>query len=291
VTTFFQSLVSGILVGGIYAMIGVGMSLIMGVMRVINLAHGELLMVGMYVSYFMFHIFGMDPYLSLLISVPTLFVLGIVLQKFLINRVMDAEAPIPENQVLLTVGIGLVLANLVMLLFTSDYRSVKTSYSDALWRIWGISISIPFSIAFIIAIVAILLLHLFLKNTDTGRSIRATAQDRVSALLMGINSARVTYLTYGIGAALAGAAGTLLVPLYYLFPTVGSPFTLKAFIICVLGGMGSVTGAIWGGLLLGIAESFGAVYVSTGYKEAIGFVIFILVLTLKPSGLVGKGRV
>lgn len=290
-TTFFQSLVSGILVGGIYAMIGVGMSLIMGVMRVINLAHGELLMVGMYVSYFMFHIFGMDPYVSLFISVPTLFLLGVILQKFLINRVIDAEAPIPENQVLLTVGIGLVLANLVMLLFTSDYRTVKTSYSDALWRIGGISISIPFSIAFVIAVIAILLLHLFLKNTDTGRSIRATAQDRVSALLMGINSSRVTYLTYGIGAALAGAAGTLLAPLYYLFPSVGSPFTLKAFIICVLGGMGSVTGAIWGGLLLGIAESFGAVYVSTGYKEAIGFVIFILVLTLRPSGLVGKGRV
>ncbi|MGB3479692.1 MAG: branched-chain amino acid ABC transporter permease [bacterium] len=290
-TTFFQSLVSGILVGGIYAMIAVGMSLIMGVMRVINLAHGELLMIGMYVSYFMFHIFGMDPYLSLFISVPTLFLLGIVLQKFLINRVINAEAPIPENQVLLTVGIGLVLANLIMLLFTSDYKIVKTSYSDALWRIRGISISIPFFIAFVIAIIAILLLHLFLKKTDTGRSIRATAQDRVSALLMGINSSRVTYLTYGIGAALAGAAGTLLAPLYYLFPTVGSPFTLKAFIICVLGGMGSVTGAIWGGLLLGVAESFGAVYVSTGYKEAIGFLIFILVLTLKPSGLVGKGRV
>ncbi len=290
-TTFFQSLVSGILVGGIYAMIGVGMSLIMGVMRVINLAHGELLMVGMYVSYFMFHIFGMDPYLSLFISVPILFLLGVVLQKFLINRVIGAKAPIPENQVLLTVGIGLVLANLAMLLFTSDYRSVRTSYSDALWRIGEISISIPFSIAFVIAIIAILFLHIFLKNTDTGRSIRATAQDRVSALLMGINSSRVTYLTYGIGAALAGAAGTLLVPLYYLFPAVGSPFTLKAFIICVLGGMGSVAGAIWGGLLLGIAESFGAVYVSTGYKEAIGFVIFILILTLKPSGLVGKGRV
>ena len=290
-TTFLQTIVSGILVGGIYAIIGVGMSLIMGVMRVINLAHGELLMVGMYISYFMFQIFGMDPYFSLIISVPTLFLLGIILQKFLINRVMEAEAPIPENQVLLTVGIGLVLANLVMLLFTADYKSVKTSYSDSLWRIGGISISVPFTIAFIIAMVAILLLHLFLKNTDTGRSIRATAQDRVSALLMGINSSRVTYLTYGIGAALAGAAGTLLVPLYYLFPTVGSPFTLKAFIICVLGGMGNVTGAIWGGLLLGIAESLGAVYISTGYREAIGFVIFILVLTLKPSGLVGKGRV
>lgn len=289
VSVFVQTIVSGILIGGLYALIALGMTLIFGVMRIINLMHGELMMIGMYICFWLFNRYGVDPYISLIVSVPVLFFLGLFLQRFLISPVIKVKAP-EENQILLTAGIGLVLTNIALMIFSPDYYTVLTSYSNANVIIKNISISLPMLWDFLIAIGITGLLTLFLLKTDLGSSIRATAQNYDSAILMGINTDRVMNITFGIGCALVGAAGTLFMPLYYVFPFIGARFTLKAFIVVVLGGMGSTTGAIVGGITLGVAESLGASYISTGLKDVIGFVIFVLVLIFKPSGIVGKTR-
>ncbi|MCL4424039.1 MAG: branched-chain amino acid ABC transporter permease [Firmicutes bacterium] len=279
-----QAVIFGLLLGGMYALIAIGMTLIMGVMKIINLAHGALVMVGMYVTYFSFKQWGLDPYLGLFVAMPVLFILGSLIQRHLINRLVAVESILPENQVLLTVGIMLVLTELIRLLFKSDYRSVATAYSSRTFSVAGMSFSFPMTIGFLIAMLFSFLLHLFLTRTDLGRSIRATAQDREAAVYMGVDAPRVTMITFGLGSALAAAGGSLLLPLFYLWPDIGHLFTAKAFIITILGGMGSTVGAIFGGLTLGIAESLGATYISMGYKDAVGLVIFLLVLLFIPGG-------
>ncbi len=286
-TIFLQSLISGILVGGAYALIGVGLTIIFGVMRVINFAHGDLLMVGMYLTYFAFTLLGIDPFVSILLSMPVMFVLGAFLQRVFINRVLNA---LPQNQILLTIGIGLVLSNTAMMLFTSDYRILSTTYSSSSVDVAGISISTPLLYSFIVTSVITALLYWFLLKTDTGQAIRATAQDREAAQLMGINVRKMSVIATGLGTALAGTAGALVSPTYYIFPQVGGSFTLKAFVVVVLGGMGSIIGATLGGIVVGATESLAAVYVSSGLKEMVVFVLFLLVLLFRPAGLLGKSR-
>ena len=282
---FLQTIVAGILIGGIYSLIGIGMTLIMGVMGIINLAHGQLMMVAMYITFVLSHYISIDPYISLLVAMPALFLLGCFLQKYLLNPLMKVDSILPENQVLMTVGIGMVLAEIARFIFSSDYKTVKTSYSSSAFFLGEISFNIPMCVAFLFAVVLTIALFLFLLKTDTGRSIRATAQDKEAATLMGVNSSRITIITFGLGSALVASAGCLLIPIFYLFPDIGGPFTLKAFVITILGGLGSTVGAIFGGLVLGIAESLGATYIGMGYKEMVGFVIFILVLVFLPGGL------
>jgi len=281
---FLQTLVAGLLKGGLYGLIGMGMSLIMGVMGIINLAHGQLMMVGMYVTFILFHYLGIDPYLSLFVSMPALFFLGAAIQKYTLNPLMEVDSILPENQVLMTVGIGMVLTEIIRFIFGSDYKSVQTSYSNATFFMGEISFSVALVIAFFMAIGFTLLMAWFLLKTDIGRSIRATAQDKDAALLMGVNSNRITIITFGLGSALVASAGTLLIPIYYLFPDIGGPFTRKAFVITILGGLGSTVGAIFGGITLGLAEAFGATYIGMAYDDMIGLIIFILVLLFLPGG-------
>lgn len=282
---FIQTLVAGILIGGIYALIGMGMALIMGVMKIINLAHGQLMMVAMYITFVLFEQLHLDPYFALLVAMPSLFVLGALLQKYLLNPLLKVDSILPENQVLMTVGIAMVMTEVIRFIFHSDYKSVKTSYSSANFYIGEISFNIALLIAFGIALLLTAVLFFFLLKTDVGKSIRATAQNKDAAMLMGINAEWITVLTYGLGASLAAAAGTLLLPIYYLFPDIGGPFTLKAFVITMLGGMGSTVGAILGGVVLGVAESMGATYISMALKDAVAMVIFLLVLIFLPGGL------
>lgn len=281
---FLQTLVAGLLKGGLYALIGMGMALIMGVMGIINLAHGQLMMVAMYVTLVLFQYLGIDPYIALLVSMPSLFILGMVIQRFFLNPLLKVESILPENQVLMTVGIGMVLTEIARFIFTSNYQSVKTWYSDKALFLGGISFSVPLCIAFVFAVLLTLAMFWFLLKTDLGRSIRAVAQDSEAAQLMGIDAERIRIITMGLGASLVAAAGTLLMPIYYLFPDIGGPFTRKAFVITILGGLGSTVGAIFGGVTLGLAEAFGATYIGMDYEDMIGLIIFILVLLFLPGG-------
>ncbi|MGD1075532.1 MAG: branched-chain amino acid ABC transporter permease [Thermodesulfovibrionales bacterium] len=290
---FLQTLISGLLLGGLYALIGLGMTLIMGVMKIINLAHGELMMVAMYIAYWLFALFHIDPYLSVFIAAPILFLLGMAIQKFLVNPVLQVDSILPENQVILTVGIGMVLANLATIFFTSDYRSVAVSYAtDAFylsdfWKTAPIelSLSVPWAVSFVFAVLITVLLWFFLSKTDTGKSIRATAQDLDAAILMGVNVKLMRVVTFGLGSALVGAAGCLLIPIYYLYPSLGGQFTLIAFVITILGGLGSTVGAILGGLILGVFESMTATYLSMGWAPVGRFVIFVACLIFLPGGV------
>src|SRR5512143_401649 len=212
-----QTLISGLLLGGLYALIGIGMTIIMGVMKIINLAHGELMMVGMYIAYVLYAYFHIDPYLSIVIAAPALFLLGVALQKYLINPVVKVDSILPENQVILTVGIGMVLANLATIIFKSDYLQTPVSYGTKAWYLtdlWKkspieLSLSYAWSVSFVIAVLITIGLWFFLTKTDTAKSIRATAQDQEAALLMGVNTDRLRVFTFGLGSSLVGAAGCL----------------------------------------------------------------------------------
>lgn len=293
VEVLLQTLISGLLLGGLYALIGLGMTIIMGVMKIINLAHGELMMVGMYVAYVLFSWAHIDPYLSILVAAPLLFVLGVGIQKFLINPVLKVDSILPENQVILTVGVGMVLANLATIVFKSDYRTTPVEYATKAWYLsdyWRaapieLSLSLPWTVSFLFAVAITAGLWFFLSRTDTGKSIRATAQDRDAALLMGVNVERMRVVTFGLGSALVGAAGCLFMPIYYLYPDVGGQFTLTGFVITILGGLGSTFGAILGGLILGVFESLTATYVGMGWAPVGRFVIFVAVLVFVPGGV------
>jgi branched-chain amino acid transport system permease protein len=293
---FLQTVITGILTGGLYAMIGIGLNMVFGVMRVVNFAHGALVMVSMYVTWLVFTQLGIDPFLALFITLPVMFLFGIFIQRVFIEHILEAAE---LNQILLTEGLGLILVNLALLLFSADYQLINPEgalYNDVL-RIAGLALDYKRIVAFVIAIFLTGALFWFLTRTDTGKSMRATAQDREAAQLMGINVRWMGELAMGIGVAMAGAAGTLLVPIFQrVEPFIGNPFTLRAFVVVVLGGMGSITGATVGGIVLGLVEALAGVYNPTilgGANNApvYGFVIFLLILLFKPSGLLGSSRV
>jgi branched-chain amino acid transport system permease protein len=232
-------------------------------------------------------LWGFDPFLSILIWAPVMFLLGVLVYRFLLRKIIPGGE---LNTLLYTAGFSLLVANLALMLWTGDYRTIRLDYAITPMRPMGIAVPAALAIGFGIAVVVTLTLWLFLGRTDIGRAIRATSQNREAAVLMGIDVERVAALSFGLGTALAGAAGVLLAPSLYLYPTVGELVIVKSFVIVVLGGLGSVPGAIAGGVLLGLVESLGAVYVSATYKDGLGYVIFLLVLLYRPSGLFGVGK-
>ncbi len=284
--SFLQPLLSGILTGGVYALAGMGMSLVFGVMNISNFAHGDLMMLGMYMAFFAFTLLHIDPYVSLVLIIPTAFLFGFMVEKLFINRVIHHPH---QNQILLTIGLGLIMSNTALLAFTSDPKILTTTYSSSAFNLpGGISLSVPLLISFLITGVTIAILYLFLAKSRTGMALRATSQNREAAQLMGINVAKMSAIAFGIGTALAATAGALIAPTYYIHPLAGHSFLLKAFTICVLGGLGSVVGAGVGGIIIGVVEAMSSTYWSTDWKDVIVFVLFLAVLLFRPQGLFGK---
>jgi branched-chain amino acid transport system permease protein len=283
--TILQLAINGLLLGGMYGLISIGLTLIFGVLEIVNFAHGEFLMISMYVAFWLFQLYGIDPYLSMLIILPVFFLIGIAVQRITIQPILNAP---PLNQIFMTVGLSMVLQNAALFVWTADYRTVKTSYSALTLKTAGLIISFPRLLAFLLAMALIAALLIFLKRTYTGKAIRALAQERKAAMLMGINVYRTYQIAFGIGIACVGAAGAMLMPVYFVFPSVGSLFVLIAFVVVILGGYNSLVGSLVGGLIIGIVEAFSGFFISPHLKEAIYFVIFILILLFKPTGLFGR---
>lgn len=280
-----QTIVSGLLLGGIFALVAVGLTLIFGVMKILNFAHGDFLMLGMYFAFFLSVMFGVDPYISAVLSLPFFFGLGWLIQSYLIRPVLKA----PESiQILLTVGLSLFLQNLALFLFSPDFQSLRVSYGGNTLMLFGVSISYVRVIACVIAIGTCLGLYLFLGRTDIGKALRACAEERMGSMAVGINVERVYNIAFGLGIACVGLAGILMTPFFYIAPQVGLPFTLTAFVVAVLGGLGSLPGALVGGLVIGLIESLGEILLpSPSMKQIATFSVFLLILLFRPQGLFG----
>ena len=277
-----QVVISGILAGSLYAMVALGLALIFGVMRVINIAHGPLLMLGAYTTYFLYSAFGLNPYLSLPISMAVLFVIGAALQRALVFRVVDA----PElSSLLLTFGISIALVNVAQLAFSSDLRSVE--YLTGSWVAGPFAFSKPRVVACAIASAITAGAFLFLQKTRLGKAIRATSQSREVAMVCGINVQRIHLLSFGMAAALAGAGGTLISMMIAIQPEMGQIWTFKSFLVIVLGGAGNYPGALLGGLLLGLIEQLASLFLTTQLSEAVAYVLLVVVLLVRPTGLLG----
>ena len=277
-----QVIVSGLLAGALYAMVALGLGLIFGVMRVLNVAHGPLLMLGAYITYWLFSTVGLNPYLSLVISMPLVFLIGVALQHIFVRRVVDA----PElSSLLLTFGISIALVNLAQLAFTSDLRSVEFLTGSFLVGPFAFSKSRVIACLFAAGITT--LAFLFLQKTRMGKAIRAVSQSREVAQVCGINVQRIHLFAFGLASALAAAGGTLVAVMVAIQPEMGAVYTFKSFLVIVLGGAGNYPGALLGGLLLGLVEQLASLFLTTQVNEAVAYVLLVLVLLLRPTGLLG----
>lgn len=284
---YLQATVNGLLLGGVYSLMALGLSLIFGVMRVINFAHGDMLIWGMYLSLWLFLHLGVDPYLSILASAAALGLVGAAIQRGLLGRILTAPH---EMQILLMLGVALVMENGALMLFGPDPQRVNTSYGLSTLWVGPIVFDLPRLVTFGMALLVALLLYLFLRRTDLGRMIRAASDNQTGALLVGTDIHRVFALAFGIGAACAGVAGSLMSPFFPFSPSTGLFFTVTAFNIVVIGGMGSLPGAVVGGLLVGVSESLGAVLLVPSLKEIVTFVLLVAILLFRPQGLLGGRR-
>lgn len=288
IQTFFD----GLMIGGVYASIALGLTLIFGVMRVINMAHGEFVMIGMFTSYFIFTTLGIDPFVSILITAPVCFLIGYFLYSAFVSK---AQKGGEENTLMLTAGASILLVNFAALPYFlgpnfSRLTGQALYWENRIWNIDGITFNASLAVGFVLTAVMIFLLSVFLKKTDTGLAMRAAAQKPMAARIVGINVPFISGITFGLGAVFAGIAGNVLSTTYPIYASIGALFLVKAFVIVVLGGMGSIPGAALGGLVLGVTESFGATYIPGGsaYRDVFGLVIFLLVLLYRPQGLFGR---
>jgi branched-chain amino acid transport system permease protein len=283
-----QAVLNGLLTGSLYALIGMGMALIFGVMRIVNFAHGAFLMVGMYATYVLFDRYHVTPYLGFVVAAGLLFVIGVGFYRGLLRRVDERSH---FMQILLTVGVALILTDGAQLAFGADYHKANIPLLDVHLRIGAITLNAPWVLSFAITVVLAIGMFLLVMKTRFGRALRAIAQNRYAASLMGIDVLRTQALAFGLGLAAVGFAGGLLLPVFYIYPDVGEQFTGKAFVMVVLGGMGSIEGAAIAGVVLGIVESLTSLYWGNEWALAVDFALFLLVLSLRPSGLFGSQRV
>ncbi len=278
---FLQVLINGVLLGGLYACAAMGFSVIWGVMSLINLAHGSMIILGAYITYLITSAMGLDPFLTIPVSGLALFLLGFVVQKYVINLVIEGSV---FMTLILTFGLDMALINMNLLLFTADLRSITPSYAGLGWE-WG-TLKVPYTRlgVFVFAVALTLILSFFMNRTKLGTAIKATSFDKDASSLVGVNIFQIYAITFGIGAAMAGMTGSLITVVHSFSPVLGVMFTMKSFVVVVLGGLGSIPGAIIGGLILGMAENFASVLLEPGYKDAISFILLVGILVLRPRG-------
>ncbi len=280
----WPAFLNGLTMGAVYALIALGLTLIYGVLHIINFAHGALLMLALYAVYYLFERLHVDPYLALAILVPAMFALGYAMQRFIIGRTSHGK---DENILLVTLGLSIVIENLALHFFTSDTRQIETAYASTMVDVAGAFLPVPRLIAFAGALGCAALLWALMTRTDLGKAIRAIARERQGARLVGIDVEHTFAMSFGIGLACLGAAACFLLPAFYVSPQVGHAFVLIAFTVVVLGGMGSFVGSLIGGFIVGIVESFGGLFLGESLGQILVFVIFIAVLLFRPNGLFG----
>ncbi len=286
-TILAAAAINGLLMGGIYTLVASGLTLIYGVLHIINFAHGSMLMLAMFGVYFLLTQLGIDPYLALLVMVPAMYALGYLLYRHMIGRLSLGR---DENILLITLGLSILIENLALLFFKGDSRTVSLSYSDKMFELGPLLLGMPKVISFFASMVLCAMLGLFITRTDTGKAIRAVAKERMGARLVGIDVDRIFAVSFGIGLATLGAAACLLMPIFYVSPSSGHVFVIVAFTVVVLGGMGSFLGAVLGGLIVGLTESFGGLFLGESLGQIGISLIFILILLFRPSGLFGDKR-
>ena len=286
-TLALQVVVNSLLLGGVYALIAAGFNLIYGVMDVINCAQADLMMIAMYTSYWIYTLYGLHPLTALIIAPPLLFIFGVLIQRLIIDRLLGAPL---FTQAIATISLGYILQNLALIFWKEDYRMIWTDYTTAIIRV-GIPLSLPRLVSLLSSIAIIAILYITLTKTDFGRQIRAVSQNRDAAALVGINVRKTYALVFGIGAACAGIAGVFTSTFYYAYPTVGSIFLLRMFVVVVLGGCGNLLASIAGGLIVGLAEGIGAFIIGPSWKEAIYMIAFLITLAVKPTGIFGEKRI
>ena len=279
------AVLNGLMMGAVYALVALGLTLIYGVLHIINFAHGALLTAAMFAAYFAYSVFGLDPYAAAVVLTPLFFGLGYVLQRFVIGPASHGEE---RNVLLVTLGLAVVIENGFLYAFRADTRTLNLDYAFNVVDLGVAFIPVPRVIAFAVVLILALILWAVLSLTDTGKAIRAVAKEKLGAELTGIDVAHIYAVTFGLGTACLAIAACLLIPTYYVNPHAGNAFVLIAFTIVVLGGMGSVVGALLGGLFIGVVESLSGLYLGESLGQIGIFVIFILVLLLRPSGLFGE---